>query len=243
MKFLFKFVFFASIVLSFVNCNGQINRHQESGQSLYDALYKDSFEVYLNRIGENLTYVDTLYTEMFIALRVMSPKDDGQCARMVIEKVDILVTLDTITNNKIHYLEAKQLAQGALKDIKGFLDTAYRIYNLYPENSIERLSSLGAYFLSINKNDSAVYYLNRCLQVSEKGLNTLDVEEKEKCIIGVLHSLVLLGEDENAKLFVNEQIEDSPSGEIKELLYSISENYQEFKHSLWEPVRGIEKLY
>ena len=243
MKFLFKFVIFSSIVLSFVNCNGRINRHQKNKQSSYDVLYKDSFEVYLNRIGENLNYVDTLYTEMFIALRAMSPKDNGECARMVIEKVDMLVTLDTITNNKIHYLEAKQIAQGALRDIKGFLDTGYQIYNLYPENSIERLSSLGAYFLSINKNDSAEYYLNRCLQVSKKSLNTLDVEEKEKCIIGVLHSLVLLGEDEKAKLFINEQIKDSPSDETKELLYSISENYQEFKHSLWDPVRGIEKLY
>ena len=83
----------------------------------------------------------------------------NQCAKMVCEKVDQLMKIDTIKVNQIDYLEAKQIAQGILKDKEGFINSAFQQYNLYPENSFERLSSLGSLYLATNQRDSANYYL------------------------------------------------------------------------------------
>ena len=147
--------------------------------------------------------------------------------------------LDTIKENQIHYLDAKQIAQGVLKDRDGFIETAYRQYNLYPENSFERLGSLGSLFLAINQKDSANYYLNRCLQVSNEYLNSSNNAMIEKGILGVLHSLVLLNKDQEAKSFIREQLNNNPSEDIEELLHSLDEDYEGFKRFEWESVETI----
>ena len=225
-------------MMAICSCDSMKTKPQ-NGNLSYDALYTDSFDILINQLGDSVTYVDTLYTEMYIALKSMSPGDDGQCAKMVIEKVDKLMELDTIKENQIQYLEAKQIAQSVLKDKKGFIETIYQQINLYPENSFERLGSLGSFFLATNQTDSANYYLNKCIQVSKENLNSGNDEIKEKGIMGVLHGLVLLNKDQEAKSFIKEQLQIYTSGEIEELLRSIDEDFDGFKQMELESAKLI----
>ena len=232
--------FFISILATFLflNCGSRESK-PNSQNTAYDVLYKDSFDILLHKEASPYTLSDTIYVEMYLALKAMQPGDDGECARMVCEKVETLMKLDTIKENQIHYLDAKQIAQGVLKDRDGFIETAYRQYNLYPENSFERLGSLGSLFLAINQKDSANYYLNRCLQVSNEYLNSSNNAMIEKGILGVLHSLVLLNKDQEAKSFIREQLNNNPSEDIEELLHSLDEDYEGFKRFEWESVETI----
>lgn len=209
--------------------------------SYYDNLYKDSFDILLHQNGENLNYIDTLYTEMYIALKSLSPNsDNGQYAQLVIEKADKLISIDTIRENQIHYLDAKQIAQSIIKDKDGFIRTAFQQFNLYPENSFERLSSLGSLFLTINNKDSADYYLNRSLQVSKELLSSSNNEMIEKGIFGVLYSLVLLDKDFEAKYFIKEQLHNSHPVEIKESLNYYNQNFDEFKQYVIQQIYSFD---
>ena len=217
----------------------QNSSHQMAGVSSYDALYKDSFEVLLHSETPPYSQSDTIYTEMYIALKAMKNDKTNQCAKMVCEKVDQLMIIDTIKINQIHYLEAKQIALGILKDKEGFIKSAFQQFNLYPENSVERLSSLGSLFLATNQNDSANYYLNRCLQVSKENLSSSDSANVEKGVMGVFHSLVLLNKDQEAKSFIKKQFDNNPSEDLKKLLHSLDEDYEKYKGEEWKSVETL----
>lgn len=230
--------FFISILATFIllNCGSRESK-PNSQNTAYDILYKDSFDILLHKEASPYTLSDTVYVEMYLALKAMQPGDDGECARMVCEKVETLMKLDTIKENQIHYLDAKQIAQGVLKDREGFIETAYRQYNLYPEDSFERLGSLGSLFLAINKKDSAEYYLNRCVEVSKKTLHTNDSEEKEKSILGVIHGLVLLNKDQEAKFFLEEQLKENDDEEIIDFIRSFYDDFDNYIEYEWRSVK------
>ncbi|MCR5157603.1 MAG: hypothetical protein K6D37_00595 [Prevotella sp.] len=111
-------------------------------------MYKDSFEVLLHSETPPYSLADTIYTEMYIALKAIKNDKTNQCAKLVCEKVDKLLKIDTIKINQIDYLEAKIIAQAILKDKEGIIKSSFQQYNLYPENSFERLSSLGSLYLA-----------------------------------------------------------------------------------------------
>lgn len=222
--------------LLFFNC-GSRGSMPNSQNSAYDVLYKDSFDILLHKQASPYTLSDTAYVEMYLALKAMRPGDDGECARMVCEKVEILMKLDTIKDNQIHYLEAKQIAQSALNDIDGFQESAYRQYNLYPEDSFERLGSLGSLFLSMNQKDSAEYYLNKCIEISKRNLSTKDSEAKQKGILGVIHGLVLLNKDQEAKLFLEEQLKQNDDEGIIDFIRSFYDDFDNYKEYEWRSVK------
>lgn len=232
------FIGFFAIVISINSCD-QKSSQQKTGVTSYDALYKDSFEVLLHSETPPYSLADTIYTEMYIALKAMKNDNTGQCAKMVCDKVDQLLKIDTIKVNQIDYLEAKIIALGVLKDKEGFIKSLFRQYNLYPENSFERLSSLGSLYLATNQRDSANYYLNRCLQVSKENLSSSNNATIEKGIMGVLHSLVLLNKDQEAKSFIKEQLDNNPSEDLKEQLHSFDEDYEGFKRIEWQSVETL----
>lgn len=242
-----KLPFFLIIFALLYSCSSEKNtsknnynnlRNDIQAKSCYETLYEDSFDILIRSLGDSLTYVDTLYTEMYIALKSARPNDDGKCAEMVCEKVDMLLKHDKVKENQIMYLEAKQMAQGMLKDKDGFIKSSFQMYNLYPKNSIERLSSLGSLYLALNQKDSANYYLNKCLQVSKENILIGDNELYEKNLIGALHSLVLLGKDEEAKDLIKEQLKNKHSDYIDELLHSLDRDFENFKQSEWESVKN-----
>ena len=214
---------FIIIIISSIFLGGCNNKANVSAENQYDIMYKDSFDILLHSMEPPYTKADTIYTEMYIALKAMRPDDDGVCAKMV--------------------CEAKQIAQGVLKDKKGFIETSYRLYNLYPKDSFERLSSLGSLYLATNQKDSADYYLYRCLQISKENLNSSNSATIEKGIFGVLHCLVLLNKDEEAKSFIKEQLNNNPSDEIEELLHSLDEDFDGFKRTEWKSVETLFKVF
>lgn len=238
MKQIAFFIGFFAIAISFNSCDKKSSQ-QITGVTSYDALYKDSFEILLHSDTPPYSLADTIYTEMYIALKAMKNDKTNQCAKMVCEKVDQLMKIDTIKVNQIDYLEAKQIAQGILKDKEGFINSAFQQYNLYPENSFERLSSLGSLYLATNQRDSANYYLNRCLQVSKEYLHSSDYATMEKGVLGILHSLVLLNKDQEATSFIKEQLDNNPSEDLKELLHSFDEDYEGFKRIEWQSVETL----
>lgn len=242
MKRIIYYAGIISIALSLTNC-AQNGPQQITGVSSYDALYRDSFDILLHSETPPYSRTDTLYTEMYIALKAIRNGESNQCAKMVCEKVDELMKIDTATINQIDYLEAKLIAQAVLKDKKGAVETCFRQYNLYPENSFERLGSLGSLFLALNQKDSANYYLNRCYQISKENLDSESDDIKEKSILGILHSLVLLNKDEEAKDFIEEQLNSNPPKDIKELLISLENDFENFKQKEWLSVTSLFKNF
>ncbi|MCR5192766.1 MAG: hypothetical protein K6D59_05625 [Bacteroidales bacterium] len=61
--------------------------------------------------------------------------------------------------------------------------------------------------------------------------------------MGVLHSLVLLNKDQEAKSFIKELLDNNPSKDISELLHSIDEDYEEFKRDEWQSVETLFRKF
>ena len=236
-----KIIYLLSIIISTMLCccsNKQTksNTGSNTGIPSYDKLYDELFDELIHKDVENPNYLDTLYTEMYIAVKALNKGNEEECSKMICEKVDLLVELDTIKENQIHYLEAKLIAQRILKDNNGIIKNLYQTYNLYPENSFERLGSLGSLYLATNNNDSATYYLNKCLEVSKINLNSNNNEIKEKAIMGVCHSLVLLEKDQELKDILKEQLQLNPTKEIEDLIKSILDDFEGYKRMEWESI-------
>lgn len=212
-----------------------------TGNKAYDRLYVDSFEKLLHSETPPYSKIDTIYTEMYIALKAMSSDNTNECAQMVCDKVDILMNMDTIKSCQIHYLEAKQIAQGILKDKEGLTETCYRLYNLYPEDSFEKTGSLGALFLSTNQLDSAEYYLNRCIDISRTKLDSSDIELRKKGILGVLHGLVLLNRSQEAKTFLFEQLQQNKNDEINDYIHTFYDDFDNYVQSEYESIKLFQE--
>ena len=60
--------------------------------------------------------------------------------------------------------------------------------------------------------------------------------------MGVLHSLVLLNKDQEAKSFIKEQLDNNPSEDLKELLNSLDEDYEGFKRTEWQSVEPFRNF-
>jgi hypothetical protein len=228
------FLSLASIILC--GCGNKAATTSLSNDSPYEIMYKDSFDILLHSMEPPYNKVDTIYTEMYIALKAMRHDNSEQCANMVCEKVEVLFRMDSVKENQIQYLEAKQIAQSVLKDEKGYIETAYRQYNLYPENSFERLGSLGSLFLSMNKKDSAEFYLNKCVETSMANLHSQNNEIREKSILGVIHGLVLLGKDQEAKDFLQNQLKQNLSKDLEDFIRSFYDDFEEYKQTEWRSV-------
>ena len=57
--------------------------------------------------------------------------------------------------------------------------------------------------------------------------------------MGVLHCLVLLNKDQEAKSFIKNQLDNNPSEDLKELLHSFDEDYEGFKRIEWQSVETL----
>ena len=87
MKQIAFFIGIFAIVISFNSCDKK-STQQITGVPSYDALYKDSFEILLHSDTPPYSLADTIYTEMYIALKAIKNDQTNQCAKMVCEKVD-----------------------------------------------------------------------------------------------------------------------------------------------------------
>ena len=216
----FLAVLLASVMMSCGNKQSRpVNTSVQSQDTFgaYDEMYKDSFDILIHsRIKSPLTKVDTMYTEMYIALKTMAK--DKRSAPMVIRKVDSLVVMDTVKANQVEYLECKQMALASLGRKKEAYKLGYRIFNLYPENSYERLVSLGGYYITMNQMDSANYYLERSLTVARSFLKSSSEKVQTDGTVCTLTSLIMLGREKETKSFIKERLNSKTSAEEKEML-------------------------
>jgi len=201
-----KSIYFLAVLLASVmmSCGNKQSRpvstsvQSQDTFGAYDEMYKDSFDILIHsRIKSPLTKVDTMYTEMYIALKTMAK--DKRSAPMVIRKVDSLVVMDTVKANQVEYLECKQMALASLGRKKEAYKLGYRIFNLYPENSYERLVSLGGYYITMNQMDSANYYLERSLTVARSFLKSSSEKVQTDGTVCTLTSLIMLGREKEAQ--------------------------------------------
>lgn len=243
-SFYFLAILLASVMMSCSNKQSRpVNTSVQSQDSLgaYDEMYKDSFDILIHsRIKSPLTKVDTMYTEMYIALKTMAK--DKRSAPMVISKVDSLVVLDTVKANQIDYLECKQMALASMGRKKEAYKLGYRIFNLYPENSYERLVSLGGYYITTNQIDSAKYYLERSLAVARSFLKSSSKKVQTDGAVCTLTSLIMLGRDEEAKSFIRERLSSRPFIEEREMLEDAERDFDGLKRSLLEPLEEERKV-
>ena len=79
------------------------------------------------------------------------------------------------------------------------------------------------------------------MKISKENLSSSNNETIEKGIVGVLHSLILLNKDQEAKSFIKEQLDNNPSNNIKELLYSVNEDYERFKRLEWKSIETLSR--
>lgn len=223
-----------SIIL-LICCNNRRETSNDNSEQIdtkepksYEEMYRDSFDVLIGSLDYAPTYADTLYTEMYIALKTL--ESDSKSADIVLDRVSKLMVEDTIKENQIHYLDAKSIVLSIQGKEDEFWDNAYEQFNLYPENSYERLISLGALFKKKGNNDSATYYFDKCMVEYQKKLSTRqDDVDMEEIIYAILCSYVLQDKDTEAKLFVKDMSANDFEPEVMELLEYVTNNYNGFK--------------
>lgn len=209
----------------------------------YEEMYKDSFDILINRV-ESPLLVDTVYTEMYIALKTCIAGNhklhDSSC-QIVLDRVERLLLMDSIIENQQKYIEAKQLVLGMQGKYDEVLDAMYESFNLYPENSLERLSGIAYYFLVLEKQDSALYYLDKSLEVSDTMLMSKDRNSKMLAVLTKVNSLIFLDRDADAKKFVKEQLLSETDSEILEILTEIDNDFSTHKKDMWGAVLDMKK--
>lgn len=244
-----KGIYFLAVLLALVtmSCSNKqakpvsISAYSQDTLGAYDEMYRDSFDILIqSRFNKPLTKVDTMYTEMYIALKTMAK--DKRSAPMVIRKVDSLVVMDTVKANQVEYLECKQMALASLGRKKEAYKLGYRIFNLYPENSYERLVSLGGYYTTTNQMDSANYYLERSLTVARSFLKSSSEKVQTDGAVCTLTSLIMLGREKKAKSFIKERLYSKTSAEEKEMLEDAERDFDGLKRSLLKPLEEERKV-
>lgn len=242
------YLFVVSVALLMIGCvNKQQSKTLDTSSnnqdtlSAYHEMYKDSFDILIHSLPYRpLTKVDTMYTEMYIALKATAK--DKRSATMVIQKVDSLMILDSIKANQVDYLNCKQIALTILGRKKEAFKLGYAIFNLYPENSYERLVSLGSYYITMNQKDSANYYLEKSLSVARTFLKSNSAKVQTKGAVSILTSLVMLGRDTEAKVFIKERLNSRPSADEKEMLNDADRDFGGLKKRLLAPIEEGKRI-
>ena len=123
-----------------------------------------------------------------------------------------------------------------LKDDDAFMATEYQYWNLYPENSLERLSSLGCHFLVLQQMDSAKYYFDRTIILTNQLLSSEDTEKRMSAITNKLMALIYEKRESEGKDFLMKQIENETGEESVEYLTSLSQNFEFYMRELWNNI-------
>lgn len=231
MKKIMLFTLCITIIMHLVGCSYKTDKPVYG----YEEMYKDSFDILINH-QESPLLVDTLYTEMYIALKTCHTGNqnmsDSSC-QIVLDRVERLLLMDSIIENQQNYLEAKQIVLSMQGKYNEMLGAMYQSYNLYPKNSIERQSSLAFYFLVLEKQDSALHYLNKSLEVSEVMLKSKDRKSRMPAIYTKINSLIYLNRDADAKKFVKEQLLSETDSEMIEIIINIDNDFSSYKKDIW----------
>lgn len=222
MKNCITFIIFLLALLG-TSCN-----EATRGKSLYETELEDKFSSLISLIDRETNLADTLYTEMYIALKAMDK--DATLGDTVINRVQKLVQMDTIRDNKRTYFEAASIVYSLRKDYPNFWRVSKMMWDTYPIDSFQRLSSYAMYYTHIEQNpDSAKYYIHKSIQSAQILLQSNDDAERIDGCIGLALMNIIQGNDSNAKEIIAAFISNESSYENKEVAKSILDDFESFK--------------
>lgn len=239
-----RFVFFILAIILITGCGNKRKSSiaTEIGSYNFETMYKDSFDILINQLGDSLTLADTLYTEMYIAWKTRG-KDSlhisKQSCDIVIDRVGKLMAIDTVRGHQRGYLNVQMMVYRILKNYDKFMETEYQYWNTYPDNSLERLSNLGCHFLVLEKQDSANYYFNKAISVADNLSETNDADKRLSSILTKVTSLVYLKNDKEALTYLQEQVTRERDERNIEYLESTINDFDVFKKMLWASISNI----
>lgn len=224
-----KFLLFFVVVL--ISCS---NNNQKESISPYKQSYEENFAQLISRLisqdeGRQPDLCDTLYTEMYIALKVLS-EDDKEAQQIVIDRVNQLLELDTIQENRRKYFEAAKIVYSCRKDYDNFWRMALKEFETYPLNSIQRNASLALFYTNVKSlPDSAKFYIEKTIAISKRHISSNDPKVRIDGYCANISMLILQGQDEAAKKYLKDILDIEKDKEIIEILDDILENYDNIK--------------
>lgn len=98
-------------LLLVTSCSGN-----KKEKTLYEERKSEMFSGLISQLEYEPTNIDTLYTEMYIALKVC--EEDIEAYKIVEDRVNLLLEYDTIKENQRHYLEALSIVYSMKKILK-----------------------------------------------------------------------------------------------------------------------------
>lgn len=205
----------------------------------YEDMKEKMFDSLINELGANPTHLDTIYAEMYIALKVI--KEYPPAEDTVLVKGNYLVENDDDIENKIHYLEAISIVYSARKDYDNFWKTNFKIYNLYPKESLERNSSFAMFYKMRENTDSALFYINKTIDIANKDVLSKDKETRYKAYMIKATMLIINSKDDEALSYLKSCLLKEKDNENRELIEATINNFEEFKEMTLSSVNN-EKM-
>lgn len=224
----------------------------------YEKLYKDSFDIYLsdfmtghNRDKSEAAEIDTMHMEMLLACNLLrSHYNQGRdvtkyknLGAFINSRIDSIWVLDTRTEAHIKLLELKNAVLFMMGDIEGFKENELQMYNLYPHNSLERLSSLGLHYYTLDQHDSSCYYLNKAYQVACELDDSDDDFVRQVAYYSVIASLSLLMRDSELCEYLEEKMSLEKDVETLEFITEAYANIDSVRAELMQMINSKRDMF
>lgn len=201
---------------------------QNGTMSVFEIECEENFSSLISSLDHQPDLADTLYTEMYIALKAI--EKDETLGDTVINRVQRLLKIDTIPENQRSYLEAASIIFSMRKDYPNFWEISKISWDTYPYDSFQRTSSYAMYFTQIEQNpDSAILYINKTINTAQNLLKSDADEDRITGCIGLAQMNILQGNDEDAKKIIAEFIRTEPTSENRIAAQSVLDDFESFK--------------
>lgn len=212
-------------------CGGCSSSTKQEKESTFEKAKEEQFDQFLSQLEQPYDLSDTLYTEMYIALK--ASKSDVGCGDTVIKRVHQLLEIDDNPDNQRHYLDALSTVYSMRNDMDNFWKTALLTYDTYPYDSFQRLSSYGLYYTYIvNQPDSASVYLEKAKVAALKMAKSDNSEDRLGSCIGIASILIAEGKDSEAKDCIHRFIETETNEENQQIAQDMLDDFVSFKESV-----------
>lgn len=196
--------------------------------SPFEQAVAEQFDGYMKRLDYTPDICDTLYTEMYIALQLF--KENEICGDTVINRVNKLLVLDNDPDNQRHYIEAAQIVYSVRKDYDNFWKMSLKEYETYPVNSLQRNSSLAAYYSNIEINpDSAFLYIQKTKEIANEYVLSQNAEDRIGGYLSNVSMLILEKNEEEAHELLRKYLANETDKEAVDVINETISNFDDFK--------------
>ena len=217
-------IFVAISFYALFGCDSKSKNTETTNEETYDA----QFSQLINQLDQPVSLRDTLYVEMCIAMKTL--EKDSTYGDIVLDRVDKLLSVDDIAENRRHYLEAASIVYGMRQDYEKYWQVSKQIFDTYPADSFQRLSSYASYYTNVEHNaDSASYYIASAKNAANDLKESNNSEDRMGYCIGMAMLYILEGNDGNAKLVIQEFINQEKESENIEAAKELLNDFEQFK--------------